>query len=75
MKATRRSAEATMAGADDERLFYNEAAEFLGVSRTTLERMVQRGELRSFRIGAKVTFSKRDLRAVLVAAERPAAAR
>jgi len=48
----------------------NEAAAWLGISRDTLERIVQRGELRRAKIGAAVVFSVGELQRYL--AEREA---
>jgi excisionase family DNA binding protein len=49
----------------------NEAAAWLGVSRDTVDRLVQRGELRRIKIGAAVLIETRELRRYL--AERAAA--
>jgi excisionase family DNA binding protein len=47
----------------------NEAAQWLGCSRDTLERMIARGELRSFKIGASRYVSVDELRAFVRRAE------
>jgi excisionase family DNA binding protein len=50
----------------------NEAAAWLGCSRDTLERLIQRGELRSFKIGAARYVSAQELRRFVAEREQAA---
>jgi excisionase family DNA binding protein len=51
-----------------------EAAQALGISRSTLDRLRLRGELRATRIGGRVVFAEPDLLALLHRARESAAA-
>lgn len=47
---------------EDERLFtLKEACEYLKVSRSTVLRLIQRGELKDYKVGSLLRFYKRDL--------------
>jgi excisionase family DNA binding protein len=62
---------------------YDEAADYLRISRSLLERIVQRREISCVRVGARVLFTDADLEAFIdakrveptVAAPRPAVRR
>lgn len=38
-----------------------EAMEFLGISRSTIYRMIKRGDLKAYKVGAEWRFFKKDL--------------
>jgi excisionase family DNA binding protein len=50
----------------------NEAAQWLGVSRDTVERLIQRGELRRIKVGAVVLITVEELRRYLRGREEAA---
>jgi excisionase family DNA binding protein len=57
---------------DDYRMMMGPAAEFLGVSRRTLQTLQMSGVIRHFKIGGRIQFAVGDLRAYVASCERPA---
>jgi excisionase family DNA binding protein len=57
---------------DDERLHTNPAAGFLGISRSTLIRLTNRGEIGVYRVGGRNQYSVRELRSYLASCKQPA---
>lgn len=57
---------------DGDRLTTKQAAEFLGISRATLIRLQNKGELRYYQVAGRNQFPVRDLRAYLASCEHGA---
>ena len=62
------------ATAEKQQLSYEEAAEFLGIGRTSLFKLVRRGEIRKTmsRGVRRTTFSRKELERYVAANTRPA---